>query len=119
MNRKIIFFARAGKCGGFGASGLTSFGASPPNILCSFSNDASAIEPSPIAHWLKKCRRVMSRNTEDAVASPSPLNGERAGVRGEKVRELKFWPTTFIRESWFHRDSATPARRGSRRRVHF
>src|ERR1051325_2606330 len=62
----MMFFARALKCGAFGANGLTSFGASAPRI-CSFNNDPSAIEPRPSAQWPKKWRRVSSRNPASRI----------------------------------------------------
>src|SRR5262245_9119031 len=53
MNRKITLFALAGKCGFFGASGLSD---SPAAL--SPSSDASATVPRPTPHSRKNQRRV-------------------------------------------------------------
>ena len=54
MNRKMTFFALAGKCGFLGASGLTSaLGRARPS--CS-SSGASAIVPMPPAHIAEEAR---------------------------------------------------------------
>src|SRR3954451_14785711 len=56
----MMFFARAGNWDAFGASGLINL-VSRPNNFCSLSKEASATEPRPMAHLVKKCRRVTSR----------------------------------------------------------
>ncbi len=55
MNMKITFLALAGKCGFFGASGLTSTPAARPSCCIS---DASAAMPIPPAHSWKNFRRL-------------------------------------------------------------
>src|SRR4051794_30051739 len=56
----MMFLARAGNWDALGASGLISLG-SRPNNFCSLSKEASATEPRPMAHLVKKWRRVTSR----------------------------------------------------------
>src|SRR5947208_906924 len=55
MNRKMIFFARAGKWGGFGASGLRRAVEGSANKR-SLSKEASAIDPRPTPPLPKKSR---------------------------------------------------------------
>src|SRR5438552_15460593 len=50
----MTFFTLAGKCGAFGAVGLTA----AADSSSSPSSDASAILPTPRPQRLKKCRRV-------------------------------------------------------------
>src|SRR5665213_3514629 len=57
----MMFLARAGKCGALGASGLGSAGSAALSFW-PLSNEASATEPKPTAHLLKKCRRVKLRS---------------------------------------------------------
>src|ERR1043166_6506934 len=62
----MMFFGRALKCGGLGASGFGSAelgtrSAESSAMSCSFNNEPRAIEPRPKAHWLKKWRRVIAR----------------------------------------------------------
>ena len=59
MCKKMIFFAFAGKCGGFTAKGFSSMEVlfspkQPPKI------DESAKPPRPEVHFLRKCRRVLN-----------------------------------------------------------
>src|SRR2546425_5459912 len=55
----MMFLARGAKCGRFGAIGFVNVAISEPNARRSLSSDASAMEPRPKAHRLKKWRRVM------------------------------------------------------------
>jgi hypothetical protein len=59
MNKKMMFFALAGKCGGFGASGLEIL---VTGDECAFSAniDVNAIAPNPIEQRPKKCLRLDS-----------------------------------------------------------
>src|SRR5437870_9901605 len=54
----MMFFARGPKCGRRGAIGLGDPPGAAPRNRFSLSNDASAMPPNPIAHRLKKWRRV-------------------------------------------------------------
>jgi hypothetical protein len=54
MNRKMTRFARAGKCDGFGASGLATD--DPTGLACA-SNDAKPINPNPQADRRNRKRR--------------------------------------------------------------
>ena len=57
----MMFFARGRKCGWRGAIGLGDPPGAAPSERFSLSNEASAIPPNPIAHRLKKWRRVNVR----------------------------------------------------------
>src|SRR5205823_15069197 len=54
----MMFLARGRKCGRRGAIGLGDTPGAAPSDGFSLSNDASAMPPNPIAHLLKKWRRV-------------------------------------------------------------
>jgi hypothetical protein len=86
MNRKMIRFAFAGKCGGFGARspGLAEDdpGSDAPRTFEGFwpSNPARARYPNPVPALLRICRRlrpsgVASELREESDIADAPLSG--------------------------------------------
>src|SRR5438093_9077784 len=61
MNRKMIRFALAGKCGGLASSGLDALAPAARTLEAksSESNPASPSRPKPLANRRKTWRRVM------------------------------------------------------------
>src|SRR5215213_2689084 len=69
MNRKMTLFAFAGKCGFFAPD-------EPSADVASFASiEASAIDPTPIGHRLKKCRRVSVFNRSASATASLPGDG--------------------------------------------
>ena len=100
----MTFFAFAGKCGGFGASGLRSCrrGAARPRRPAA---RPSAIEPTPTAQRLKKCRRVMSRSSVFGIH----------GVHSRVMVSSRFSSTrAAVSESSFLRTASSSAEGGAR-----
>src|SRR2546427_5633215 len=102
----MMFFARGPKCGRRGAIGLGDPPGAAPSDLFSLSNDASAMPPNPIAHRLKKWRRVSvgsrSFDSKEFMApdnsllyvfnQPNAPETEAASARG-------WWPATPVRRT--------------------
>src|SRR5258708_2537824 len=70
-----MFLARAATRGCFGDIGLVMGDSAAPNTRCSFNSDASAIEPRPRAHRLKKWRRVMLSRSSLGLTTFASLAG--------------------------------------------